>query len=141
MNNTFEDKFNEYITSINNLMYTFEITKCCGYSTFITIYKDESLGDLYKKVAYHMGGEVIGLFYITPLSEHKRVPLTNIPIYQFIRDNITCNPVKLAPVYPLPSPIVYKIYLNDGSHCFSNHSSMENHCQNIGYNCNRNLGR
>ena len=117
MDNTYQEKMNDYINSINNLMYTFEITKCCNYSTFINIYKDESLADLYKKVAFHFACEVVELFFISPNSDHIRVPLSNIPVFKFVRDNITCNPLRLIPIYPLPNPVVYRLYLNDGYHC------------------------
>ena len=66
MNNTYQDKLLEHLESVKNLMYTFEITKCCGYSTFVNIYKDESLADLYKKVAYHFGSEVVELYFLNP---------------------------------------------------------------------------
>jgi len=135
MNNTYEEKMNEHLSSIRNLMYTFEITKCCGYSTFVTIYKDESLADLYKKVAYHFSSEVVELYFLSPLNVHNRVPLSNTPVFKFVRDNIICNPVLLTPIYPIPCPIVYRLYLNDGNHCSNGHSN-DTHCQNIGNNCN-----
>ena len=129
MNNGYQEKFNEYIESINNFMYIFEITKCCGYSTFITIYKDETLIDLYKKIVLHFGGiEIDGLYYIANVKAdieenssilkeiHIKVPLSTKPIFQFVRENVICKPQKLVPVYPLPNPIVYRLYLDDG-HC------------------------
>jgi hypothetical protein len=114
MDNTYQDKMNDYINSINNLMFTFEITKCCNYSTFINIYKDESLMDLYKKVAIHFSCEVVELYFITPQSNINHVPFSNIPVFKFVKDNITCNPIRLNPIYPLPNPVVYRLYLNDG---------------------------
>jgi len=139
MDNNYQDKLNEYIKSIKDLMYTFEITKCCGYSTFITIYKDETTADLYKKVAYHFGGaEVVDLYYITSNLERIRVPLSITPIFKFVRDNIVCKPVQLVPIYPIPNPIVYRLYFNDGYHCNHNNNSDSDHCLNIGNNCNTN---
>jgi hypothetical protein len=135
MNNTYEEKMNDYLSSIRNLMYTFEITKCCGYSTFVTIYKDESLADLYKKVAYHFSSEVVELYFLLPNNVHYRVPLSNVPVVKFVRDNIICSPVLLVPIYPLPCPIVYRLYLNDGHHCTNGHNN-DSHCLNIGNNCN-----
>ena len=128
MDNSYQDKMNDYINSINNLMYTFEITKCCNYSTFITIYKDESLADLYKKVAFHFVCDVVELFLITPQSDHIRVPLSNIHVFKFVRDKITCNPNLLIPIYPLPNPVVYRLFLNDGYHCNHNICQNTNKC-------------
>jgi len=142
MDNTYQDKLTEYLTSIHNLMYTFEITKCCGYSTFVTMYKDETLADLYKKVSYHFGGaDIVELYFLFKNSncdtQHVRLPLTNIPVFKFVRENIICTPQKLLPIYPVPNPVVYRLYLNDGYHC--NHGGEDatgvGHCQNIGQNC------
>jgi hypothetical protein len=120
MNNTYEEKMKDYINSINNLMFTFEITKCCNYSTFINIYKDESLADLYKKVSLHFGCEVVELFFKSAQSEHIRVPLSNISLFKFVKDNITCKPIRLIPIYPLPNPVVYRLFINDGYNCNHN---------------------
>jgi hypothetical protein len=129
MNNSYQDKLSEHLESIKNLMYTFEITKCCGYSTFVNIYKDESLADLYKKVAYHFGGaEVVELYFLTPSNVHIHVPVSLIPVFKFVRDNITCKPMNLVPIYPLPSPIVYRLHFNDGHHCCHQHDDDFNRC-------------
>lgn len=137
MNFGYEDKIVDYQISINNLMYTFEVTKCCGYSTFITIYKGETLADLYKRVAIHFACDVVELFFLTPDCLQNRIPLSNKIILNFINENITCNPQKLRPMYSLPYPVVYKIYLNDGHHC--NHKNIietdDDHCKNFGNNC------
>jgi hypothetical protein len=119
-NNLYHDMLDQYIQSIKNIMYTFEITKCCNYSTFVTIYKDESLADLYSKVAYHIGGEINFLYFIDPQNQKIRVPLSNQPVFKFVAENVRCRPAKLVPIYPLPNPVVYRIYLNDGmshEHC------------------------
>jgi hypothetical protein len=134
MNNSYDEKITEYLTTVRNLMFTFEITKCCGYSTLVTVYKDESLADLYKKVAFHFGSEVVELFFLSPISTHIRVPLSNIPVFKFVNDNITRSPRLLMPIYPLPSPVVYRLYINDGTHCCHGHNS-DDHCKNIGNNC------
>ena len=129
MNNNYQEKLKEYIQSINNLMYTFEVTKCCGYSTFITIYKDETLIDLYNKIILHYGGiEIEGLYFKAKVrldndndnhnnilvDKNITVPLSNKAIFQFVRENISCVPRKLVPIYPLPNPVVYRLYLDDG---------------------------
>ena len=115
MSNAYQDKFVQYYENIKRLMYTFEITKCCESSTFITIYKDETLIDLYEKIILHYGGiEIEQLFFISAQGENIKIPLSKKPVFQFVRDNILCRPVKWVPVYPLPNPIVYRIQLDDG---------------------------
>ena len=53
MNNTndiYNTKLTTYFNSIINSKYLFEVTKCCGYSEFVSLYKDYTfLNDLYKK--------------------------------------------------------------------------------------------
>lgn len=137
MDSNYEEKFDEYIKTIKNLMITFEVTKCCGYSTFVCIYKEETLFDLYRKVSIHFDCDVVELFFLTSDSL-KRIPLSNKTILKFINENIICNPQLLIPIYQFPQPIVYRIFLNDGDHC--NHQkiieNIDDHCKNYGKNCN-----
>lgn len=118
MSNEYSDKMNDYMESIKNLMYTFEITKCCEYSTFVTVYKDETLLDLFGRIIIHFGGICIKrLYFIDPsTNEQIDIPLSYKPVYIFVKENVVCNPRRLVPVYTSPSPVVYKIYLDDGSH-------------------------
>ena len=41
MSDNYQHKINQYMNDIHNLMFTFEVTKCCGYSTFVTVYKNQ----------------------------------------------------------------------------------------------------
>ena len=63
MDNTYHDKLQDYLRNIKENMYTFEVTKCCGYSTFVTIYKTETLIDLYSKVMHQFVGIKIKNLY------------------------------------------------------------------------------
>ena len=115
--NLYHDKLNDHIKEIPGRMYTFEITKCCDYSTFIFMYKDETLMDLYNRVSHHFGlGDIKKLFIKIPnYDDDVTVPLTGLKtIRSFINDHICCAPPKMVPIYDLPVPVVYRIYLNDG---------------------------
>ena len=117
--NLYHDKLNDHIKEIPGRMYTFEITKCCDYSTFIFMYKDETLMDLYNRVSHHFGlGDIKKLFIKIPnYDDDVTVPLTGLKtIRSFINDQICCNPSKMVPIYDLPAPVVYRIYLDDGHH-------------------------
>jgi len=115
---TYQEKLEEYLVSVHNLMYTFEITKCCGYSSFITIYKDEPLSNLYSKVSYHFGdAEIAELYFINSNKEKITVPLCNKPIFKWVKDNVTCRPPLFTPLYSLPNPVVYRLFMDDGYHC------------------------
>lgn len=115
MSHNYHDKFNEYIHNMHNIMFIFEVTKCCGYSTFITIYKNQTLLDLYSNIISHFGIiEIKELYFMSSEQERINVPISKQTITEFIRTNVICNPIKLVPVYALPIPTVYKLFMNDG---------------------------
>ena len=60
----FHGKLNEYIIEAPGRMYIFEISKLCGYSTFVFMYKDETMLDLYNRVSHHFGCKDIKGLYI-----------------------------------------------------------------------------
>lgn len=123
MDNHYQDKVDEYFRNVHNIMFTFEVTKCCGYSTFISVYKNQTLMDLYSNIIHHFGNiEIKELYFISLQEERINIPISNKPISEFVRDNIVCNPIKLIAIYDLPKPVIYRLYLNDG-HCNENHCS------------------
>ena len=140
--NDFYKRFNEYNTELPGRMYIFEVTKLCGYSTFVFMYKDETLLDLYNRISHHFGCQDIkGLYIDSHLHKKSRtnnnsndknnnnssccinkdklisVPFSSLTsVKDFIFNNTAKEPRNLAPIYPLPLPVVYRIYLDDG-HC------------------------
>jgi hypothetical protein len=118
----YNDKLNEYIRNMNNLMYTFEVTKCCGYSSFITVYKNETLCHLYSRIIEHFNLKSLKeVYFYPPNGGRVKIPLSNKSITAFVKEHILCEPVKLVPIYPLPNPIVYRLYIDDDVNC-------EGHC-------------
>ena len=122
----FNNNLNDYINNyVRNNMYIIELTKCCGYQTFITVYKDETLIDLYKRASMHIGTyEIKSLFIITPRNEKITVPISGIMTFrQFLMSQIMdSNNPNMIPIYPMPAHIVYRIYLDDGDcHEHNNH--------------------
>ena len=149
-NNDFHKKLNEYIIESPGRMYTFEITKFCGYSTFIFMYKEETMLDLYNRISHHFGcHDIKGLYIDSYLNKDKKdnskstvvckddkkcsccadktgkyipVPISSIKrVRDFVFENTAKEPRNMEPVYPIPLPVVYKIYLDDG-HCHGGHS-------------------
>ena len=149
----FHRKLNEYIIEAPGRMYILEITKLCGYSTFIFMYKDETLLELYNRVSHHFRcKDIKGLYIDNCLQENVNdnmiindnnindnnmnindninineccrktsnmihVPISSqVTVAQFVFDNTAKMPRNLEPVYGLPFPVVYRIYLDDG-HC------------------------
>ena len=146
--NDFNKKMNEFNAELPGRMYIFEITKFCGYSTFIYMYKDETITDLYTRVSHHFCCKNIkGLYIDNHLykniddaqknlndnnnDDHRDyccchskkkslcipIPVSSLTtIKEFVFYNTAREPRNLDPIYPLPSPVVYRIYLDDG-HC------------------------
>ncbi len=146
----FHGKLNEYIIETPGRMYIFEITKLCGYSTFVFMYKDETLLDLYNRVSHHFGCKDIKGLYIDNnifknlnenIDENKNenidddknknsntncckqtdnlipVPLSSLTtVKEFVFNNTAKEPRNLEPIYKIPFPVVYRVYLDDG-HC------------------------
>jgi len=115
MDNHYQDKYNEYMRNICNLMFTFEVTKCCGYSTFVNVYKNQTLLELYSNIIKHFGNiEIKHLYFVSPENERITVPISTQSVSDFVRTNVICNPIKLVPIYDLPKPVIYRIFLDDG---------------------------
>jgi len=113
-------KINEWINFSLNNQYIFEITKCCGYSAFITTYKDITLTELYINLNYH-GSIYNNKLYVKNSKTNELMPIpnySNMTIRNFILDNRDY----FTPVYPLPLKVVYTIYM--GSECSSKCSSL-----------------
>ena len=151
---TFHKKLNEYIIESPGRMYIFEITKFCGYSTIIFMYKDETMLDLYNRISHHFScNDIKGLYIDNHLnkngtnankananngtsanggnvctenncctccadkSKYIQVPISSLKsVRDFVFSNTAIQPRNLEPIYALPLPVVYRIYLDDG-HC------------------------
>ena len=148
----FHGKLNEYIIEAPGRMYIFEISKLCGYSTFVFMYKDETMLDLYNRVSHHFGCKDIKGLYIDNnifknlnenIDENKNdnsnstsssssntssncckqtdnlipVPRSSATtVKEFVFNNTAKEPRNLEPIYKIPFPVVYRVYLDDG-HC------------------------
>jgi hypothetical protein len=104
-----------FTNQLPNNNYIFEVTKCCNYSSFVLCGKTDSLLDLYKAVSKHFEGEIKQLFVVNNLTNEKMlIPITtNTTIREFILTHQT-NYQYFTPIYNIPHPVVYCIYLDDG---------------------------
>jgi len=108
----YNNKMKHFISSISNSRFIIEVSKFCGYSEFLLVYKNQSLLDLYKMVSLQFECNDIKGLYLTN-SIAYRIPVTeNITIRNFI---IRSKDI-IKPCYNMPTPVVYKIYFDDG-HC------------------------
>jgi hypothetical protein len=149
--NEYNKKVNEYLNEIPGRLYVFEITKLCGYSTLIFMYKDETMLDLWNRVSHHFScHDIKGLYIDSCLNKVNNsnnnsnandnandicndnnkcscctnktgkyipVPMSSLKkVREFVYENISGESRNLVPIYPIPLPVVYRIYLDDG-HC------------------------
>ena len=111
----YQNKLNAYINEIPNRMITFEVTKLCGYNTFIFLYKNETCNDLFCRVSQHFydNNDTTNIkeLYFMPINGTKiSIQNTNTSIRNFINQNYK----QIKPIYNLTSPVVYKLYFDDG---------------------------
>jgi len=103
-----------FFATFKDKNYFFEVTKCCGYSELVTCSKEDTLKRLHENISTVFGKTV--KLYIVNESEKIWIPdSTDIKVKNFLKET-----PKLKPEYPLPSNIVYKVYLDDGA-CHINH--------------------
>ena len=146
--NEYNKKVNDFLNEIPGRLYVFEITKFCGYSTLIFMYKDETMLDLWNRVSHHFSCHNIKGLYIDSclnrVNDSSRannnannicnddtkcsccsdktgkyipVPMSSLKkVRDFVYENISAESRNLVPIYPIPMPVVYRIYLDDG-HC------------------------
>jgi len=114
----YDELLANHIKEIPGRMFIFEITKCCFYSTFVFMYKDERIIDLYQRVSHHFGTTVVSLYIVGANNDRIPIPLNSVmTVKEFVNENIDGNVRNMAPIYELPLPVVYRIYYDDGFHC------------------------
>ena len=93
-----------------------EVTKLCGYGEFNTIYKQQSLLDLYSIVSLQFDREIIEIFFLNDITKEKiKIPISNtITIQNFISKHNSGPEIIIKPIYPVPCKIVYRLYFDDG---------------------------
>ena len=119
--NKYNDLVASYFKEIPGRMFVFEVTKCCGYSTLVFLYKEDKVMDLFCQVAKHFGCKnVQGLYISKPNGERIKLPFnSNTTLKEFIFTNTQVNNRNLVPIYDVPLPVVYRIYFDDGHHCLT----------------------
>ena len=98
------------------------MTKLCGYGEFVLVFKDDSVLDVYKTISKQFNAPDIKSLFLTDGVKRFKLPLTEtLSIRNFITrcQNDETQSKYLTPIYPLPSPVVYRIYIDDG-HCHGN---------------------
>jgi hypothetical protein len=106
----FELKKNDFLRVFYEYHYIFEIQKCCGYTEWISVYKKDTLQQLYHNlnIQFNTNEKLIYKLYFIDNNGNKILVENN--------DTIASDFIQyLKPIYPLPHWIVYKLYLDDGT--------------------------
>jgi hypothetical protein len=117
--NSLKQKMREYVSSISDRNFIFEITKCCGYSEILCVNKNETLTNLHRNIFFQFGKAYTIYVVNNKTNEKINIPDSNdVLIRNFIIENKEC----FMPIYPLPDEVVYRVLFHDGC----NHKVDEN---------------
>lgn len=114
----FSEKLDNYYKHIKGNCVWIELTKCCGFSTFISVYKMSKLTDIYNNACCHLSNIPIQNLYAKDMCGNKLViPREDVCINDFLNLNRTF----FKPVYPLPNDVVYRVFIEcsfvGGTYC------------------------
>ena len=110
-------KLQQYIETTTNNKFIFEVTKLCGYGEFLTIFKNQTLLELYSAISYQFDNrEIKQLFFVNELTNAKiTVPISStLRIKDFLASYNSGSNLVIKPIYPMPCKIVYRLYFDDG---------------------------
>jgi hypothetical protein len=119
----YNNKLDGYMQSIINNQIILELTKCCGYSEFLPIFKSFNLSELHKFVKHKLErNDDIKLFAVNNLTIEKLlIPNDD---NNFIKDFINEYKLFFQPLYPVPARVVYRVYYDSGCCHTSEHSNL-----------------
>ena len=112
----YDKKVKEYIANLFEKQYVFEVTKSCGYSEWVTVYKQEPIERLYKNIMQQFVPVSQCKIYAYNSSTDEKLFLKvddadntkNDTVCDFLHKNRDF----FKPIYPVPSKVVYKLFLS-----------------------------
>jgi len=117
LSNDYSSKFASMIMRIPNTMYIFEVTKKCGYSEFVLVYKDFSIAEFIKTVSIQFQDSTINsLCFKNPETNERRTisSTDSRTIREMITQFQNDETMNLKPVYQkMEFFVVYRLYLLD----------------------------
>jgi hypothetical protein len=112
MYNEYHKRINEYMSHIKSKMITFEVIKCCGYRSLVTVYKSQTLLDIYSNIYEHFTPSYItNVFFYTTEGEYIRIPISNQSVAGFVDGYVSSG--KLVSCYDPTLPTIYRLFLED----------------------------
>ena len=122
MNNNFnylidyESVLKEYNKMLGSSQYLFLIKKCCGYGFLFPFHKDATVSEFYRFIGYELKPSKPIHLYLNHelLCVKKEIPPLDVSLREYLKDAIDNKLIK--PIYKIPAPVVYELYLDDGNH-------------------------
>ena len=119
--NKYNEKRDDYFRLLTYSTYVFEITKCCGYSEWVAVYKDAPLSRLCENISWQFGGLKADKLYVMSENGEKLDILCDEECS--VRKLVSDNSLFFRAIYPLPSSVIYRIYWKAGCSCNENHDA------------------
>lgn len=135
-NNNYDTKFEELNRTLFSNMVMFELTKCCGYGSFMPVYRSSSLQELYSTVRHHFSLNRIDELYIVSNMNNEKIQIPMMEektVGEYIRECVSNSPPIISPIYGIPHPVVYKLYVDDGHTHTHTHNENEVEVNNVLY--------
>jgi hypothetical protein len=108
MDPIFSEKLENYYKHLKGNCVWIELTKCCRFSTFISVYKLSKLSDIYNTACSHFSNISIMNLYVNDGNGNKLI-IPNGDIC--INDYLNSNRAFFKPIYPLPNDVVYRVFI------------------------------
>ena len=126
----YHQKLNKYFTYLTQERLIVEITKCCGYEQIQMFYKNSTLDEIYQDMTINWcNAGKFELFVLDVTGIRLDIPKGDTTTT--LREFINKNRDYFIPIYPLPSSVVYRIYLDDGhTHTHANNINNDNNNNN-----------
>lgn len=114
-NNEYHRKIEEYIHFAEKSMYIFQILYTDRRSSFIFMYKQETIFDLYNKISFHFGcNDIKNIFYYTQSGQRMRLNYRpTLQLVDLINRVAPENDATLEVVSAPPNPSVYRLFLEE----------------------------
>ena len=106
------------LSRIPDKMYVFEITKKCGYSEFVLVYKDSPVSDLFTIASNQFSTNVNCLYFMNPeTKQHYHISNTNQVSMRELITSFQKNTEMqsfIEPIYKnVECLVVYRLFYDD----------------------------
>ena len=106
-------KTDDFLRLTKSYQFIFEVTKCCGYTEWVTVFKAAPVSQLRKNLIFQWQGNAPGgLYAMNETGDRLEIPADEDKMnwFSFHWDNWKF----FKPIYPLPAVVVYRLYYDEG---------------------------